>query len=797
MRAVSICFDTRVITEPEPTGPGGGISGGGRSASPRRSWGPDILGIAWVLAAAGAVLAPALAHGAFLGPYDVLSRYGLSSQPGVVVHYTGPSDQIQQMIPWTTLAWTEVHGGHLPLWNPYSATGMPLAFNWLSAAFSVPAAVGYLFPLHLAYTAAIVTTLVIAGTGVYVLCRLIGLGTLGCVMAATVFELSGPLVGWLGWPLSGVMAWAGWLFAAAILVIRGRRRARAVALLAVILAFVLYAGQPETAVELGIALVVFVIVLLALRAPWLGGSGPVLRPAVGVVAGGLAGVALAAPLLLPGLQVTAASIRRAVGYYAALPPHDLVHVVFQGFDGIPVAGSRWFGPSIYPESAAYVGVIALVLAVTAVAVRRRPEVLAFGAVVLTMAALVFLSPVVTILHSVTHERGVAWQRSLLPMAFALAVLAGVGLDTIVRAHDERAVRAWAGGGFVVAALVVGVLWAFGRGHLPAAEAGIRRDSFIWPATDIVVGVAVVAALVLADKRRRRNANRAGPSRLRVGHVAGAVMLACETVFLVIAGAPLLSSSPASLAPTPAEAVLQRAVGSALVGLGARACSQPPTLGILPNVNVAFDVHELAVYDPVIPAAFFRTWRATTGEPGGPALAPLVFCPAITSVTVARRYGVGYILEPTGRRGPPGTVLATQIGSEGLWRVPGAAQATLSPLSADGGFPADDAPGSAVAVTHPGPAKWDVVTNASSPRVLRLRLSDIPGWHASVDGRPLALDSFAGVMLEVRVPAGRHRIELHYWPDNFSTGLVVAAAVLVMLLVAVVASRARPPRHAAS
>jgi hypothetical protein len=234
-----------------------------------------------------------------------------------------------------------------------------------------------------------------------------------------------------------------------------------------------------------------------------------------------------------------------------------------------------------------------------------------------------------------------------------------------------------------------------------------------------------------------------------------------------------------------------------VGLGARACSQPPTLGILPNVNVAFGVHELAVYDPVIPEAFFRAWRAATGEPGGPAKAPLVFCPAVTSVTVARRYGVGYILEPAGRRGPAGSVLAAYVGNEGLWRVPGAAPATLSPLTPAGAFPGDDAPGTAVPVTHPGPAQWDVVTDAPSPLVLRLRLSAVPGWHASVDGRPLALNTFAGTMLEARVPAGRHHIELHYWPDTFDTGLVLAVAALVTLLVAVVTSRVRRPKHAAS
>ena len=618
-------------------------------------------------------------------------------------------------------------------------------------------------------------------------------------MAATVFELSGPVVGWLGWPLSGVMAWAGWLFAAAILVIRGRRRARTVPLLAVILAFVLYAGQPETAVELGIALLVFVVVLLALRAPGLGGSGPVLRPALGVAAGGVAGVALAAPLLLPGLQVTAASIRRAVGYYAALPPHDLAHVVFQGFDGIPVAGSRWFGPSIYPESAAYVGVIAVVLAVTAVAVRRRPEVLAFGVVVLATAALVFVSPVVTILHSVTHERGVAWQRSLLPMAFALAVLAGVGLDAIVRAHHERAVRAWAGGGFGVAALVVAALWAFGRGQLPAAEAGIRRHSFIWPATDVVVGVAVVGVLLTGRQApaRWRGPSGGAPRRRRASWPAPRCS-SCETVFLVLAGAPLLSSSPTPLAPTPSELALQRVVGSSLVGLGSRSCALPPTLGILPNVNVAFDVHELAVYDPVIPTAFFGAWRATHGcaRWAGPGPARVLPGHHVGDRRPPLRGGVRPRAQGPART--HGSVLAARIGNEGVWRVPGAGPATLSPLDRRRRLPGrrrarhpcrrHPPRTGAVGRRHRCQETWKC-SGCASPTS--------PGGTPQSTAGPWRCTAYAGVMLEARVPAGRHHIELHYWPDDFSTGLVVAAAALVILLVAVVGSRGRRPRHAAS
>ncbi|MGH9080777.1 MAG: hypothetical protein ACRDYE_12025, partial [Acidimicrobiales bacterium] len=77
-----------------------------------------------------AVLVPALHHGLYLGPYDALSRSGLTRQTGVVVHNSVNTDQIDAIIPWSSLVWTQVHHGHLPLWNPYNGLGLPLAFNW-------------------------------------------------------------------------------------------------------------------------------------------------------------------------------------------------------------------------------------------------------------------------------------------------------------------------------------------------------------------------------------------------------------------------------------------------------------------------------------------------------------------------------------------------------------------------------------------------------------------------------------------------------------------------------------------
>ena len=657
------------------------------SPSPPRH---HVLGLAWVLAAAGALVAPALAHGSSLGPIDWLSQYGLSHQHGVVVHNHQVFDQVTEMIPWSVLGWTQVHAGHLPLWNPYSGLGMPLAFNWQAASFSVPALAGYLAPVHLAYTVQVLVVLVIAGTGTYVLSRMLGLGVLGCAMAATVFELSGPFVGWLGWPVAWVMAWSGWVFAAALAVLRGRRRARAVALFALALAATVYAGQPDTVVLVGLALVSYVVGAFVLRAG-LGAPGPVRRPLLDLVVGSAAGAALSAPLLLPGLQLASVSVRAGKGQSQALAASDLIHVVVAGFDGSPVAGSVWFGPSFFMRTAAYVGVVGIALAVVgglrAVRSRRHePDAAPFVLVAVASAAVAFVPLVMSALVALPAIGPIAWNRALLPMAFALAVLAGVGVDDLARRHDRLSRRA-ARIAFAALGAVLLLVWGVGRGHPPPVEAAIRNHSLRWPALAALAGVAVVSVPVA--RRRGR--------RARSSWWMGGVLLAVETALLVGAGAPLLSSSSTPLAPTPAEAQLARLVGDSLVGFGNNACFTGDQVGIVPDVNVAFGISEMGIYDPVLPKAYGASWTGATGVSGGPVVAPAVpfslFCPEIDSARVARRYGVAFVLEARGAPGPAGTTRVATVGGEGLYQVPDVARATVVAASGPG-WPGLDASGAA-------------------------------------------------------------------------------------------------------
>ena len=740
---------------------------------PSRRW-LHLVAVLWSFALAGMLLAPALSRGWMIGTYDLLAREGLLTRPGVVIHGDyNDSDLISEMIQWTTLNWDQVHHGILPLWNPYNGVGLPLAFNWQAGSFGLPSLIGYLVPVRLAFTAGVVATLVIAGTGAYVLARVLRVGFLGSIMAATTFELGGALVGWLGYPHAQVLAWAGWFFAAGVLVLRGQRRIPAIALLAAVVAGAVYCGQPEVLIIIVAATALFLAVVLVLRAlpsPMGFEGGPILRPTVDLGIGFLAGLGLAAPLLFPALQLTNQSVRATAAVPSSLSLHALTYLIFPGYDGVPVPGNFGFNYAFfYEEYGVYVGIIAIVLAIVAVVTgvrRRRPEVFATTAVAIVMGSIVFVGPITRPIFSLPFLHGVTATRALMPLGFSLAILAGIGLDEVIRSPRSRLVRGSLLSGFGAATLLLAGLWLFGRGGdyagLPrvvyAFAAHVRAESFAWPVACVAVGLGCAALLYV---------------RFHLRLLVAVILLVCETWFLVAAGSIQIASSPNGFPATPAVSALQHVVGSAVVGTGP-GCPG----GIPPEVNIAYQVHEINLYDPIVPNALFSAWSQAAKTPSG-YLRLNTFCPWIETAAEARLFGVSYVLVDAGQRGPTGGVFVTQLKverqspsvapsarshDEDLYWIPGSAQATVITIRPGGPLPPADAPGTPVAVHDRNPARWSVTTDSPKPVELRLHLTDVPGWHASIDGRPLQLESLSDIMFQARIPQGRHVIEFELLAD---------------------------------
>ncbi len=764
------------------------------AADPSRA--ATALALFWLVVAAFVYLAPALLHGTKLGSYDLLTHFGLGTVPGAQIFNVASSDQIQQDAPWTALAWQQVHHGQLPLWDPYNGLGLPLAFNFQSAPFSLPMAISYLLPLRFAYTTVVIMKILIAGTGAFVFSRVLGLRLLAATFAATIVELCGAFTAWLGWAQDGVFCWLGWLLACVVLVVRGKRPVRDTVLLALVVALSILGGFPEATAITFVAGGVFVAVVVAVRAFQQGQASHVVASLVRVVVGSVCGIALSAPLLLPGLQVVKQSVRDSNRNYVGIPLRAAVNLVFSGFFGYPISTSQSFGPDRYGyyETAAFVGVIALVLIVVAILRRwREPEVAGLALVAVVLALLIYHSPLTRVLDSIPLFNVVEWNRALVPFDFVLAMLAGFGLQTVLDNGQERGTRRCLLGALTVSAVGILVLRLHGSGALSRAEAAIRSRSFLWPAIELVAGAAAVAVLLIGHRGRAPGAHehRTGSRSYRARRTAAVLLVAAEAAFLLAATPNLWSSSKVAFPVTAGDSELERLVGQARVGFGiCPSLSSQPNLGILAEANSAYGVAEISAYNSVVPRSWHTAWTAATGLPYVAKGELGAFCPSLPSASLARNFGVSYLLEPPHHAAASGTVYVATIDGEGLYRVPGGGLVTMQPTTAA----ASDDPDVVVPTEAADPSSIHFVVDPRQPSTLHIHITDLPGWKATVDGRPLALHSWGSAMLEASVPAGQETIVLTYWPHAFTDGLVVAGATALGLAMALLVSWRRRLRR---
>ena len=389
-----------------------------RPCSGRRLRRFDIPGIAWVWLAGVLPLLPALIHGA--GIYDIVP----------------PDNIITQNIPYLNLAWREIHHGHLPLWNPYSVLGLPLSFNFYGATLSPTALVGYLFPLHLDFPAELISTLIIAGTGIYAFCLVLGVGPL---MRVCRYHLR---IEWPDHGLAGVFGGGNhglkWMALCRLHPSAEgpptrtrhshlRRRTGFDSLLEP-------GRNPSTARW---ALVLFVVVVLLIRARRYGVRS-IGRTLGHLALAGVAGLLLASPLLLPTLQVIPTFMAGRIPDTArsALPISSLFYITNGNSD------------------CAYLGLICVVMAVVGARFwLRRPEGVAL--IVITVACASALVPiVVTVLNHLSAREDVHWSRVALPLSFGVAVLGGIGVDVLVATSGRLTVLRWTGASFAAG---IGVL----------------------------------------------------------------------------------------------------------------------------------------------------------------------------------------------------------------------------------------------------------------------------------------------------------------------------------------------------
>jgi len=95
-----------------------------------------------------------------------------------------------------------------------------------------------------------------------------------------------------------------------------------------------------------------------------------------------------------------------------------------------------------------------------------------------------------------------------------------------------------------------------------------------------------------------------------------------------------------------------------------------------------------------------------------------------------------------------------------------------------------------AITSFAPDRVLILAELSHPGFVVITDTADPGWQARIDGAPAPVLTANVAFRAVAVPAGRHRIEMRYWPRGLTLGLATA-----LLAVAVAAAAVFWPRPA--
>jgi len=401
-------------------------------------------------------------------------------------------DAVQQFYPWRLYASRVVREGEVPLWNTEMLSGTAFVGNGQSAVFYPETWLHYVInPLKALGWATLVFYL-IAGWGMYLLLRVLGARPLAGAVGGVTFMLSGFFTGWLTFPtVRSVAAWLPLALVGVELALR-RNTPAWLGLTALALGMQFLAGHLQISLYVLVELAAYALFRLlgSMRE-----RGPARTAAYAgmIVAASATGALLAGCQLGPSFEFVKLNYRAGGTSYQtqvehALAPQQALLLLMPDAFGNPVDGNNWGtdwpgrAHRSYIETAWYMGVIPLLLAIVAVVLRRGGQRWFWAGMFVVAAGLAFGTPLnglFRVLPGYDQLTGVG--RAVVLACTAGAVLAGLGLDALMglAENDPRARRAVSVS--AVCLLLVGLVgglmtWVYTGGLEASAQAqGIQLD----------------------------------------------------------------------------------------------------------------------------------------------------------------------------------------------------------------------------------------------------------------------------------------------------------------------------------
>ena len=714
--------------------------------------------------------------------------------------------------PWRHYAASAVAAGRIPLWNPYSACGMPLLANDQSAVLNPTNLVlNWLLSPPIAQSAFALLALLVAALSAYGFARSLGAVPVGAFLAGLTYGLSGFIFIWLGYPLAAAAAllplllWTTHRF--------GRRPSFIGAgLIGTVVAWQFLSGHLSTSVQtlaFWAVFAVYEVVRLRASSP----PGWALRYAGMLALAVVLGVGIGSAQLFPTKEYCDNSTLATTGrscYSGASVGESMRHSItgelafvrtiargeamllfnpeahgnpaFQDYRQYPGYGN-------YAERTSYPGMLALLALVGGLLRWPAPGHRRFFLIAgWCVFAILLHLPVFNTAIYLPVLRLTSSQRMRFVFSLCAAASLGLAASDWLSGRDARRNRRllWALAALLClsSAVTVRALMFVGPhlGEIPAELRALRILKLVAP---VVAAVMLVTVLLLAQRGRM-------PQR-----TLAPALVAIAILDLLVFGARwhALSDPKLSYPMLPEiQSMLAASDGARISGTAVM---------FRPNLSVVYRCYDSRAYDPIAVARYMALVEAAHGI--APGSDPLVLLGgAEPSRLLDRLTSVGVRWQSDGR----GLVEAVPVEGSTPRACVAADVLTCSRKAAlDAVLAISDPWRQTVIETHPTwgaaakrirpaaitsatPGLVTVRANTEMPGWLVLTDAYFPGWRASVNGReaPIAPANYA--FRAVPIPAGDSTITFTYDPASYRIGLFLSCLSLCVVGALLAAGAAR-------
>lgn len=394
-------------------------------------------------------------------------------------------DVTTQIYPWKKFTIDQLKQGQIPWWNPYNFSGNPHVANFQTAVFSPFNLLYFVLPFLDAWSIVVLLQPLLAGLFTYLLLRSFHISKYGSTLGAISYMFCGFITVWMAY---GTLSMA---IAFLPLVLYGIERTfrkptvGSTLTISISIALSLFSGHFQTSL--------YVLLFSATFFLFKSISTKQKKASLFVFSGFTIGLILSLPQLLPTVQQYSLAPRSEIFLKTGgIPLQYLVTIFSPDFFGNPVTRNDWFGS--YAEWASFVGIIPFFLAFTALVQKKNKLVFFFFISGLIALILAMESPLLSILGSLQLPvlSTSTPSRIIVLFSFAFSVLAGFGLDNLVRLLKKRETKKLVpAAALIVLLLGVALVILFVIKPFEPDKLAIAKRNIVLPAILFAGGVGAV------------------------------------------------------------------------------------------------------------------------------------------------------------------------------------------------------------------------------------------------------------------------------------------------------------------